>query len=296
MNVETFNRLYPVGTRVFAYPGFRPEDASDARRLVTRTRTAAQVSASGHPVVWVEGEGSYIRLTHVDPVSEDVWEEARAAEKSAEPEPTSDPDRLSPEREAEIAARAAAASRGPWGSHRALNGAYTIQARPRTTRYGMESDGDIATLAADRTDAESYANARFIAHARADVPALLAEVQHLRGQQALDDAEYEKATAELATARARIAELEAAPVLVCRECAAPVRWVENSNGGWWNHTGPASNGHGVVPKPAQDPCHPCGCPKRFDRHAWGCPTLPDEDRPGMHHAVHTTSPTAEEAS
>ncbi|WP_171108671.1 MULTISPECIES: hypothetical protein [unclassified Streptomyces] len=23
---------------------------------------------------------------------------------------------------------------------------------------------------------------------------------------------------------------------------------------------------------AVDPCHPCGCPKRFDRHAWGCPT------------------------
>lgn len=22
---------------------------------------------------------------------------------------------------------------------------------------------------------------------------------------------------------------------------------------------------------AKDPCHPCGCPKRFDRHAWGCP-------------------------
>ncbi|MER7738853.1 hypothetical protein ABTX34_11100 [Streptomyces sp. NPDC096538] len=24
---------------------------------------------------------------------------------------------------------------------------------------------------------------------------------------------------------------------------------------------------------AEDPCHPCGCPKRFDRHAWDCPTL-----------------------
>lgn len=27
----------------------------------------------------------------------------------------------------------------------------------------------------------------------------------------------------------------------------------------------------------EDPCHPCGCPTRFDRHAWGCPTLPAED-------------------
>ncbi|MGW7495414.1 hypothetical protein ACWGKA_14080 [Streptomyces luteogriseus] len=24
---------------------------------------------------------------------------------------------------------------------------------------------------------------------------------------------------------------------------------------------------------AEDPCHPCGCPKRFGRHAMGCPTL-----------------------
>ncbi|MEZ3180347.1 hypothetical protein KYY02_17130 [Streptomyces pimonensis] len=101
-------------------------------------------------------------------------------------------DRLTPEREAEIAKRADAASRGLWGSHRDLNGAYTIQARPRTTRYGMENDGDIATLAADRTDAESYANARFIAHAREDVPALLAELAAVR--------------AERDQARARIAE------------------------------------------------------------------------------------------
>lgn len=28
----------------------------------------------------------------------------------------------------------------------------------------------------------------------------------------------------------------------------------------------------------EDPCHPCGCPKRFDRHAWGCPTLPETPR------------------
>ncbi|WP_043493786.1 hypothetical protein [Streptomyces viridosporus] len=45
-----------------------------------------------------------------------------------------------------------------------------------------------------------------------DVPALLAEIQHLRHQQSLDDAEYEQATAELATAKARITELEKAAV------------------------------------------------------------------------------------
>ncbi|MEU6491125.1 hypothetical protein ABZ890_12110 [Streptomyces sp. NPDC046984] len=26
----------------------------------------------------------------------------------------------------------------------------------------------------------------------------------------------------------------------------------------------------------EDPCHPCGCPKRFERHADGCPTLAAE--------------------
>lgn len=29
----------------------------------------------------------------------------------------------------------------------------------------------------------------------------------------------------------------------------------------------------------EDPCRPCGCPKRFDRHADGCPTRP-EPQPG----------------
>ncbi|MFH8531603.1 hypothetical protein ACH4GE_24670 [Streptomyces tendae] len=83
MNAAEFNARHPVGTLVFAYPGVRPEDGADTR-LVTRTRTEAQMSASGDPVVWVEGEGSYICLTHIDPVAEDVWEEAREAEKQAE--------------------------------------------------------------------------------------------------------------------------------------------------------------------------------------------------------------------
>jgi hypothetical protein len=46
----------------------------------------------------------------------------------------------------------------------------------------MENDGDIATLAADRTDAENYANARFIAHAPADVKAMAAEIRRLRAE------------------------------------------------------------------------------------------------------------------
>ncbi len=27
---------------------------------------------------------------------------------------------------------------------------------------------------------------------------------------------------------------------------------------------------GLPPLPVEDPCHPCGCPKRFNRHADGC--------------------------
>lgn len=80
---------------------------------------------------------------------------------------------------AEIRARDVAATKGPWGSHRDLDGVYTIQARPRSDAYGMTSDGDIATLASGRTDAEGYANASFIAHARKDVPFLLDRVAEL---------------------------------------------------------------------------------------------------------------------
>jgi len=31
---------------------------------------------------------------------------------------------------------------------------------------------------------------------------------------------------------------------------------------------------------AEDPCHPCGCPRRFDRHADGCPTLAEPGETG----------------
>jgi hypothetical protein len=83
VNSETFNALYEVGIPVFAYPGARPEDDREARRLVTRTRSKAQKSSSGHDVVWVDGEGSYISLTHVDVVPEDVWEAANTADAVA---------------------------------------------------------------------------------------------------------------------------------------------------------------------------------------------------------------------
>jgi hypothetical protein len=84
VNAEQWNALYPVGTLVFAYPGCRPEHSSDARRIVTKTRTEAKsVGLDRDAVVWVEDHGAYISLTHVDPVSESVWQAAKQADETA---------------------------------------------------------------------------------------------------------------------------------------------------------------------------------------------------------------------
>lgn len=80
MNAETFNSRYPVGTPVFAYPGARPEDIPSTRRLITRTRSEAQVLGGHTDVVWVDGHGACITLTHIDPFSAtDISPEACAA-------------------------------------------------------------------------------------------------------------------------------------------------------------------------------------------------------------------------
>ncbi|MGW0821785.1 hypothetical protein [Streptomyces sp. NPDC002845] len=68
MDAEQFNARYPVGTPVTAYPGVRPEDfPTMARRLDTRTRSAAWELGHGEPVVKVEGCAGGIALTHIDP-------------------------------------------------------------------------------------------------------------------------------------------------------------------------------------------------------------------------------------
>jgi hypothetical protein len=77
VNAAEFNSRYPVGTPVLAYPGARPEHGGSEETLITRTRSLAQVCASGDSVVWVEGHGAYIILTHVDPVTEEEWKQAR---------------------------------------------------------------------------------------------------------------------------------------------------------------------------------------------------------------------------
>ena len=73
MNADTFNSRYPVGTPVFAYPGARPEDFPNDRRLVTRTRSKASVLGGHTDVVWVDGHSACIALSHVDVVSE--WDD-----------------------------------------------------------------------------------------------------------------------------------------------------------------------------------------------------------------------------
>jgi hypothetical protein len=75
--------------------------------------------------------------------------------------------RLSPEREAEIAARTEAATPGPWFLHDDWPG-----------RVFSESQFNHHIARVTGTNPES--NERFIAHAREDVPALLAEIQQLR--------------------------------------------------------------------------------------------------------------------
>lgn len=66
---DEFNDRYPVSTRVIAYPGCRPpNDGSDqcCPALDTTTRSRASVLGGHTPVVWVNGHGACIALTHID--------------------------------------------------------------------------------------------------------------------------------------------------------------------------------------------------------------------------------------
>lgn len=65
--VDLWNARYPIGTPVTAYPGVRPEDGP-GECLNTRTRRVAQVLGGHTAVVWVDGHGACIALSHVNPV------------------------------------------------------------------------------------------------------------------------------------------------------------------------------------------------------------------------------------
>ena len=75
---------------------------------------------------------------------------------------------------AEIAARAEQATRGPWVDEVTDDGWLVVLA-------AGDSFGALATLGdVSETGSHDHANARFIAAARADVPALVAEVARMR--------------------------------------------------------------------------------------------------------------------
>lgn len=81
-------------------------------------------------------------------------------------------DRLTPEREAEIAARAEAATPGPW--HRS-DDAHSLE------RYVLSEDATLAISFGYRGN-RTQAEAEFVAHAREDIPALLAELAAVRAE------------------------------------------------------------------------------------------------------------------
>lgn len=81
---------------------------------------------------------------------------------------------------AEIRAREQAATPGHWGTYYDGKGTYTVQAQPRLIPgTGNVNAGDIATLQGEHGDGQTYADARFAAHAREDVPFLLERVAEL---------------------------------------------------------------------------------------------------------------------
>ncbi|MEU8623253.1 hypothetical protein [Streptomyces sp. NPDC048669] len=60
--VARWNKAHPVGTPVRVWTGAREGDGTP-----TRTRSAASVLGGHTAVVWVEGHGACIALSHVDP-------------------------------------------------------------------------------------------------------------------------------------------------------------------------------------------------------------------------------------
>ncbi|MFJ8345120.1 hypothetical protein ACIQ9J_01835 [Streptomyces sp. NPDC094153] len=87
---------------------------------------------------------------------------------------------------------------------------------------------------------------------------------------------------ELEKLRARVAELEAQRAALAERLRAGQKWQRGRNPELVSENFVSQSelrsifGIPLTAPWDEDPCHPCGCPKRFDRHAWGCPTLPAE--------------------
>jgi hypothetical protein len=76
MTAQEFNQRYGVGTSVNYHPII-----GEPEHVKTRTRTPAEDSASGYPVVWIEGEAGYVVLEaiSIDPLVEKYSELGRKA-------------------------------------------------------------------------------------------------------------------------------------------------------------------------------------------------------------------------
>ncbi|MFW3473599.1 hypothetical protein ACN24M_20260 [Streptomyces microflavus] len=159
---------------------------------------------------------------------------------------------MTPDREQEIRTREQAATPGPWESDGAeiygtLGGVLMIDLWVGEALV----TGDLE---------QSYANAAFMAAARSAVPELLAEVDRLRARVAELEAAAEAYPGELAMLRGLLGVLR---VVAAHGDMCEVRRLIAEH---------AADEQAAY---AEDPCRPCGCPKRFDRHADGCPTLPE---------------------
>jgi len=106
------------------------------------------------------------------------------------------PESMTPDRVNDIRTRELLATRGPWGLYDSEDGFVDIAADLKENGTGYSCRRSIAQLEADLIDNDPahadwsegeereqvLADAEFIAHAREDVPALLAEVDRLRAE------------------------------------------------------------------------------------------------------------------
>lgn len=132
---------------------------------------------------------------------------------------------MTPEQLAEIAARAAAATPGPWGFYDGDNYADVAADLEQTSRGSYSYREKVARLEdenywddpahedhdEERAPEQMAANAAFIAHAREDVPALLARVAELEAERHTTNEALSDAAEALRRQRNRITKLEARP-------------------------------------------------------------------------------------
>ena len=108
-----------------------------------------------------------------------------------------------------------------------------------------------------------------------------AELARLRAERHETNEALDDAVRELRVQQDRIAELESRVNAVAEYATSRVTGPEANNeasASWVLHLL-------AVDSDSQNPIRPCGCPKRFDRHAWGCPTVPeDRHESELHHA------------